>query len=164
MVQQHSSFDVFFICSCVWDEFDAGREQQELGHCCCSWLSDMGYITDRRSKYTKCWCTVCLWGCDTKEISNNERVSFKYKTSWNPSSCLHHVLLCMEHELENQWGLPSSDNSWNLLLLSKLSHSHPLSLIIYYCIQSNIYLFCFSTNMDPLHPGTSCSVCLCGEG
>lgn len=35
---------------------DDGREQPESEHCCCSWLSDMGYITGRRSNCTKCWC------------------------------------------------------------------------------------------------------------
>lgn len=35
---------------------DAGREQPESEHCCCSWLSDMGCVTGRRSDCTKCRC------------------------------------------------------------------------------------------------------------
>ena len=51
-------------CSCVWVESDAGREQQELEQSCCSWLSDINYVTGRRSKCTKhCWA-VHLGRCD----------------------------------------------------------------------------------------------------
>lgn len=38
---------------------DAGREQQESGHCCCSWLSDMAYVTSRRSNCTQSACVHC---------------------------------------------------------------------------------------------------------
>lgn len=91
------------VCSCVWAESDAGREQQELERSCCSWLSDINYVTGRRSTCTKRHWAVHLWGV---MVSNAQ--SLKEKCFIQPAE--PPLLYCV-------WNLSLKINDASCLLL-----------------------------------------------